>query len=865
MTGPVEMVGDRTIFDEPHHQSLELLAAQALAASDTTTAFKLADRRCRIVPTPEAHCYLLRGEASYSLGATPAAVADLAKALEVAPDDIAANRRMLAWGDRAQQLQAALSLVRYDNNLKSVRDAAQILTDNGHRNFAKVTVFADHIEGWAVWHGNSPLLISIADNREEITQEYEGDAFHPLAQYGAATSFRMRRPQSMSPQTVLLSAGGTALYAARTAGNKRPPRVRVIQPRPPTTGRDQITVIVPIYGDFDATRLCLETLLDALKVSGHRAILIDDETPEPRIAEHLAQLATDPRIELIVNARNLGFVGSVNRALDCIKQGDVILLNSDTVVPRDFIERLAAAAHAWNDIGTVTPLSNNGEFVSFPVPFRANPLGSREEVERINATAAKANAEIIVDIPSGIGFCLYVTRACLDRVGPLSEHFERGYLEDVDLCLRAREQGFRNVCAPSVYVGHEGSKSFGGEKRALVVRNLRLLERRFPYHRSECAAFMDADPLRPARQAIEQSAAAIACNPRLFVTGAGAVGSVAKQRAGEVASTAEPVLILEVHYPPQGPLVKLLDAAGAIPQSLQFRLFDPNERKALSGFIKRNRPSRIEFFDPTNTPPQLVDLLLKLKIPYDLFIADAGVLGRNDQRFCAAAAHGCATSEATAARDRAASTAAQTRWIEAWRRIAAGAQRILAPSPEAEAFAASVLPGRKIDKTFGTSAGRRRPKRRRPKATSPHLGLLPVRLCASEQRLMCQTARHLRAKRPDVTITVLGATLDDIGLMRASGAFVTGPIEPQEFSDLADALGIDHLFISATQPIFGHPILSRALSLGLPTASFDWCGGRKVSKHDLSLDPHLPQNDLMGALLEWLPKSLITPAVDDRH
>lgn len=98
MASAVEMVGDRTIFDEPHHQSLELLAAQALAAGDAVTAFKLADRRCRILPMPEAHCYLLRGDASYSLGATQAAVADLVKALDVAPDGIAANRRMLAWG-----------------------------------------------------------------------------------------------------------------------------------------------------------------------------------------------------------------------------------------------------------------------------------------------------------------------------------------------------------------------------------------------------------------------------------------------------------------------------------------------------------------------------------------------------------------------------------------------------------------------------------------------------------------------------------------------------------------------------------------------------------------------------------------------
>ena len=46
------MANERTIFDEPHYQSLEFLAAQALSKGDIPTAFKLADRRCRILPAP---------------------------------------------------------------------------------------------------------------------------------------------------------------------------------------------------------------------------------------------------------------------------------------------------------------------------------------------------------------------------------------------------------------------------------------------------------------------------------------------------------------------------------------------------------------------------------------------------------------------------------------------------------------------------------------------------------------------------------------------------------------------------------------------------------------------------------------------
>ena len=168
--------------------------------------------------------------------------------------------------------------------------------------------------------------------------------------------------------------------------------------------------------------------------------------------------------EVMVNGRNLGFIGSVNSALERIKQGDILILNSDTIVPRGFIDRLADAARSSPDIGTVTPLSNNGEFVSFPMPNRANPVASRNEIERLDTISAKTNSGKIIDIPSGIGFCLYITRACLDEVGALSEDFARGYLEDVDFCLRARERELETFVrrqstsltwAPS----HSGNKS----------------------------------------------------------------------------------------------------------------------------------------------------------------------------------------------------------------------------------------------------------------------------------------------------------------------------------------------------------------------------------------------------------------------
>ena len=95
----------------------------------------------------------------------------------------------------------------------------------------------------------------------------------------------------------------------------------------------------------------------------------------------------------------------------------------------------------------MTPLSNNGEFASFPKPNVCNRLPTTEDIGVLDSVASATNGRGIVDLPNGVGFCLYVTRACIEAIGPLSETYSRGYYEDVDYCLSARELGFRNVCA----------------------------------------------------------------------------------------------------------------------------------------------------------------------------------------------------------------------------------------------------------------------------------------------------------------------------------------------------------------------------------------------------------------------------------
>ena len=73
-------------------------------------------------------------------------------------------------------------------------------------------------------------------------------------------------------------------------------------------------------------------------------------------------------------------------------------------------------------------------------------------------TRSDAAPEVI----TGVGFCMYVTRAALDLCGVFDEEtFGLGYGEEVDFCLRATRLGLRHLVEDSTFVYHRGGVSFG--------------------------------------------------------------------------------------------------------------------------------------------------------------------------------------------------------------------------------------------------------------------------------------------------------------------------------------------------------------------------------------------------------------------
>lgn len=265
-----------------------------------------------------------------------------------------------------------------------------------------------------------------------------------------------------------------------------------------------VAIIIPVYDGFSATKTCI-TLCLKHKAPHARLIIVNDASPNPDILKYLSYIDKKHDVFILHNQKNLGFPKSVNRGMRHRRADeDVVLLNSDTLVCRNWLTQLQRAAYAQADIGTATPLSNNATIFSYPSATGINPIPDARACQDISAVMGRLWRGETIDVPTAHGFCMYVKSACLEQTGLLREDiFAQGYGEENDFSRRAAALGWRHVACMGTYVGHAESQSFSPVKFDLIARNLHVLNRLHPGYDQLVARWQNRDPLAPYRKKLD--------------------------------------------------------------------------------------------------------------------------------------------------------------------------------------------------------------------------------------------------------------------------------------------------------------------------------------------------------------------------
>lgn len=267
----------------------------------------------------------------------------------------------------------------------------------------------------------------------------------------------------------------------------------------PSHKSEPISVIIPVYNGMKYMAPLFGSLWKT--VVPFKTIVVDDASPDENVRNYLDELAQSRPNDVLLlrNEQNLGFTGSINRGLEHAS-GHVVLVNTDVCLPDGWLERLIEPILCDALVASATPMTNSGTICSFPNFLKDNTLVDDLDVNEIDAHF-RPMQPLYTNVPTGVGFCMAMSRSALDRIGALdAATFGRGYGEENDWCQRAIEAGFKNVIVENLFVFHNHGGSFQSEeKKRLCDEHMRLLLQKHPGYDRDVAAHIELNPLEEYR------------------------------------------------------------------------------------------------------------------------------------------------------------------------------------------------------------------------------------------------------------------------------------------------------------------------------------------------------------------------------
>ena len=216
-----------------------------------------------------------------------------------------------------------------------------------------------------------------------------------------------------------------------------------------------ISIIIVSFNARGDLERCLESLHSAPPATPHDIVVVDNASTDGSAAAARRW----PDITVIEAGSNAGFARANNIGIRASRGTNLLLLNSDTLVPRGAIDRLLAELECDPDVAVVGPrLVDGSGFAELSFGRMIGPFNElrQKRLARSGAVEELTKHRRYPDWVSGA--CLLVRRGDAEAVGGLDERYFM-YAEDVDFCAAIRARRRRILFTPDVEVVHLRGRS----------------------------------------------------------------------------------------------------------------------------------------------------------------------------------------------------------------------------------------------------------------------------------------------------------------------------------------------------------------------------------------------------------------------
>ena len=117
----------------------------------------------------------------------------------------------------------------------------------------------------------------------------------------------------------------------------------------------KISIIIPIYNALDDVKKCLESV-QKINFNLCNVILVNDCSDNTTTDFLKEFVKNNKHFQLLENEENLGFPKTCNRGMKASNADVLVLLNSDTIIPKNFCEKVISCFSSDDKIGIASPL-----------------------------------------------------------------------------------------------------------------------------------------------------------------------------------------------------------------------------------------------------------------------------------------------------------------------------------------------------------------------------------------------------------------------------------------------------------------------------------------------------------------------------
>ncbi len=257
----------------------------------------------------------------------------------------------------------------------------------------------------------------------------------------------------------------------------------------------KISIIIVSWNVREDLNRCLRSLKEKPPSEEYEVIVVDNGSADGTV-ESIQNLF--PEVQLIANKENRGFAAANNQGIAKSKGKYIFFLNPDTIIESDCLDILTSFMDENEDVGACGPKLLYGDgsmqrsvrrFPSFRGALHRHTvlkfLGIfKDEYRKWVMRDFKYDRQTEVD--QLMGAALMTRRSIIDNIGMMDEIFFV-YYEEVDLCYRIKQAGWRIVFLPEAQIIHLGGRSSGQVPVDKTIMAMTSLIKFFKKHRSKFA------------------------------------------------------------------------------------------------------------------------------------------------------------------------------------------------------------------------------------------------------------------------------------------------------------------------------------------------------------------------------------------